>query len=171
MFAVATGLLSLSYAPALPAAHRPAVLSVRTAARQVAMLSFAGASYSGELPAFDNGAPLGLLEKDAAVVFGMLDLNYALFYGSVGIAGAIVGTKGAKALIDRTGRASFLLFFLAAVLFGSGLLMAYSGLPLILQTGLTGFRPLCGRAGAADGKSDDPREAAFWSPPASRVLV
>ena len=73
MIAITTGLLSLSYAPALPAVHRPAVLSVRTAARQVSMLSQAGASYVGELPAFDNGTPLGLLEKDAAVVFGMLD--------------------------------------------------------------------------------------------------
>ena len=47
------------------------------------------------------------------VVFGMLDLNYALFYGTVGVAGAVVGTKGAKVLIDRTGRASYLIFFLA----------------------------------------------------------
>ena len=155
------------------------------------------------------------------VVFGMLDLKYASFYGTVGIAGAIAGTKGAKvlfvhrapmlaslrrfslpllrpfsarsppvqpllftpscsppprppapcprvapcpranspnweaspapaqALIDKTGRASFLIFFLAAVLFGSGILMGATGVPLILNTGFTGFRPLCGRAGAA----------------------
>ena len=31
------------------------------------------------------------------VVFGMLDLKYASFYGCVGIIGAIAGTKGAKA--------------------------------------------------------------------------
>lgn len=54
-----------------------------------------------------------------------------------------------QALIERTGRASFLIFFLATVLFGSGVLMAASGVPLILDTGFTGFRPLCGRAGAA----------------------
>ena len=84
------------------------------------------------------------------VVFGMLDLNYALFYGTVGVAGAVVGTKGAKVLIDRTGRASYLIFFLAAVLLGSGVLMAATGVPQILQTGFTGFRPLCGRAGAAE---------------------
>jgi len=66
-----------------------------------------------------------------------------------GVAGAIVGTKGAKVLIERTGRASFLIFFLAAVLLGSGVLMAATGLPQILATGFTGFRPLCGRAGAA----------------------
>jgi len=83
------------------------------------------------------------------VVFGMLDLNYAIFYGLTGVAGAIVGTKGAKVLIERTGRASFLIFFLAAVLLGSGVLMAATGLPQILSTGFTGFRPLCGRAGAA----------------------
>ena len=83
------------------------------------------------------------------VVFGMLDVNYAFFYGATGVAGAIVGTKGAKVLIDRTGRASFLVFFLAAVLLGSGVLMAATGVPAILETGFTGFRPLCGRAGAA----------------------
>jgi len=83
------------------------------------------------------------------VVFGMLDLKYASFYGAVGVVGAIVGTKGAKVLIEKTGRASFLIFFLAAVLFGSGLLMAATGVPLIMEAGFTGFRPLCGRAGAA----------------------
>jgi hypothetical protein len=41
------------------------------------------------------------------VVFGMLDMEYALFYGSVGIVGAVVGTKGAKSILDRTGRASY----------------------------------------------------------------
>ena len=88
------------------------------------------------------------------VVFGMLDLEYALFYGTVGVLGAIVGTKGAKSLIERTGRASFLMFFLAAILFGSGLLMAYVGIPQVLKSGLTGFRPICGRAGAAAREGD-----------------
>ena len=88
------------------------------------------------------------------VVFGMLDLEYALFYGTVGVLGAIVGTKGAKSLIERTGRASFLIFFLAAILFGSGLLMAYVGIPQVLKSGLTGFRPICGRAGAAAREGD-----------------
>ena len=88
------------------------------------------------------------------VVFGMLDLEYALFYGTVGVVGAIVGTKGAKSLIERTGRASFLIFFLAAILFGSGLLMAYVGIPQVLKSGLTGFRPICGRAGAAAREGD-----------------
>ena len=88
------------------------------------------------------------------VVFGMLDLEYALFYGTVGVAGAIVGTKGAKSLIERTGRASFLIFVLAAILFGSGLLMAYVGIQQVLESGLTGFRPICGRAGAAAREGD-----------------
>lgn len=88
------------------------------------------------------------------IVFGMLDTQYALFYGSVGIIGAIVGTKGAKSILDRTGRASFLLFFLAAILLGSGVLMASTGLPQIVKTGLTGFRPVCGRSGAAERKFD-----------------
>jgi uncharacterized membrane protein YfcA len=89
------------------------------------------------------------------VVFGMLDLKYALFYGTFGgVAGAIVGTKGAKALIERTGRASYLIFFLAAILLGSGVLMAYAGIPQIIKSGLTGFRPICGLAGAAARKVD-----------------
>ena len=60
-----------------------------------------------------------------------------------------MGTKGAKTLLDRTGRASYLVFFLAAILLGSGVLMASTGVPQIMRTGLTGFRPICGRAGAA----------------------
>ncbi len=88
------------------------------------------------------------------IVFGMLEAGYAVFYGLVGVVGAIVGTKGAKALIERTGRASFLLFFLAAILLGSGLLMLATGTPQIMKTGLTGFRPLCGLAGAASRKAD-----------------
>jgi uncharacterized membrane protein YfcA len=88
------------------------------------------------------------------VVFGMLDLEYALFYGVVGVAGAIVGTKGAKSLIERTGRASFLIFVLAALLFGSGLLMGYVGIQQVIESGLTGFRPICGRAGAAAREGD-----------------
>ena len=66
----------------------------------------------------------------------------------MGVAGAIVGTKGAKTLLDRR-RASYLVFFLAAILLGSGVLMASTGVPQIMRTGLTGFRPICGRAGAA----------------------
>ena len=88
------------------------------------------------------------------LVLGMLDAEYALFYGSVGVCGALVGTKGAKALIDRTGRASFVLFFLATILLGSGVLMLASGAPAIMKSGLTGFRPLCGLAGAAARKID-----------------
>ena len=88
------------------------------------------------------------------IVFGMLDVPYALFYGCTGVLGAIVGTKGAKALLDRTGRASYLIFFLAAILLGSGVLMAGAGVPQILKTGFTGFRPICGRTGAAARKGD-----------------
>ena len=88
------------------------------------------------------------------IVFGMLEAQYALFYGAVGVVGAVVGTKGAKVLLDRTGRASFLLFFLAAILLASGVLMASTGVPQILRTGLTGFRPLCGRSGAASRRVD-----------------
>ena len=72
----------------------------------------------------------------------------------LGVAGAIVGTKGAKSLIERTGRASFLMFFLAAILFGSGLLMAYVGITQVLKSGLTGFQPICDRAGAAAREGD-----------------
>ena len=81
-------------------------------------------------------------------------LRYALFYGGVGVVGAIVGTKGAKVLIERSGRASFIVFFLAAILLGSGVLMLYAGAPQIMKTGFTGFRPLCGLAGAAARKHD-----------------
>ena len=89
------------------------------------------------------------------VVFGMLDTSYALFYGTFGgVLGAVVGTKGAKVLLDRTGRASYLVFFLAAILLASGVLMASTGVPQILRTGFTGFRPICGRTGAAARKGD-----------------
>ena len=89
------------------------------------------------------------------VVFGMLDTQYALFYGAFGgVLGAVIGTKGAKALLDRTGRASYLVFFLAAILLASGVLMAGTGIPQILRTGITGFRPICGRTGAAARKGD-----------------
>merc|ERR1719217_693772 len=71
------------------------------------------------------------------IIFGMLDVPYACFYGAAGVVGAIVGMTGAKAILDRTGRASYLLFFLAAILLGSGLLMAGAGVPQILKTGLT----------------------------------
>ena len=88
------------------------------------------------------------------IVFGMLDVPYALFYGAAGVLGAVVGTTGAKSLLDRTGRPSYLVFFLAAILLGSGVLMAGTGLPAIMRTGLTGFRPICGRTGAAARKGD-----------------
>mmetsp|Transcript_82970 Transcript_82970/g.165641 ORF Transcript_82970/g.165641 Transcript_82970/m.165641 type:complete len:103 (-) Transcript_82970:410-718(-) len=89
------------------------------------------------------------------VVFGMLDLQYALYYGIVGgVLGAIVGTKGAKVIVDRSGRASYLVFFLAFILLGSGVLMAGAGVPGIMRTGFTGFRPICGRTGAAARKGD-----------------
>ena len=88
------------------------------------------------------------------IVFGMLDLDYACFYGTVGIVGAVVGTKGAKVLLDRTGRASYLVFFLAFILLGSGVMMGAAGIPGILRTGFTGFRPICGRAGAAAREGD-----------------
>ena len=88
------------------------------------------------------------------VVFGMLDVPYALFYGGAGVVGAIIGTKGAKQILDRTGRASYLVFFLAAILLGSGVLMAAAGIPQIAKTGFTGFRPICGRTGAAAQKGD-----------------
>jgi len=83
------------------------------------------------------------------VVLGMLDTEYALYYMAWGVVGAVVGTGAAKKLIDWSGRASFLIFFLAAILFGSGLLMAGTGSVGLMHSGLTGFRPVCGRAGAA----------------------
>ena len=83
------------------------------------------------------------------IVLGMLDMEYAMFYGAVGIIGAIVGTGAAKKLIEMSGRASFIIFFLAAILLGSGVLMVVTGTPQIMKSGLTGFRPVCGRAGAA----------------------
>jgi len=83
------------------------------------------------------------------VVLGMLDMEYACYYGSVGIVGAIIGTGIAGKLVKATGRASFLVFFLAFILLGSGVLMAATGTPQLIRTGLTGFRPVCGRAGAA----------------------
>ena len=84
------------------------------------------------------------------IIFGMIDFEYALFYGLCGgVLGAVVGTKGAVALLKRTGRASLLLFFLAFILFGSGLLMVGTGSAQLLETGITGFRPLCGRTGKA----------------------
>ena len=88
------------------------------------------------------------------IVFGMLDMPYACFYGAAGVIGAVVGTKGAKVLLDKTGRASFLIFFLAAILLGSGVLMGAAGVPGIMRTGFTGFRPICGRTGAAARKGD-----------------
>jgi uncharacterized membrane protein YfcA len=83
------------------------------------------------------------------VIFGMLDRSFASWYAAVGVAGAIVGTKGAKALVERSGRASALIFILAGLLFGSGVLMASTGTVQLWRSGLTGFRSLCGRAGAS----------------------
>ena len=70
-------------------------------------------------------------------------------YGLVGVCGAVVGTKGAKALVEKTGRSSMLVFILAFLLFGSGALMLATGSVQLMRSGLTGFRSLCGRAGAA----------------------
>lgn len=83
------------------------------------------------------------------IIFGMLNKSFATFYGLVGVLGAIVGTKGAKALVQKLGRTSVLVFILAILLFGSGVLMVVTGSMQLSKTGLTGFRPLCGRAGAA----------------------
>eukprot|EP00308_Calcidiscus_leptoporus_P004460 CAMPEP_0119370574 /NCGR_PEP_ID=MMETSP1334-20130426/16928_1 /TAXON_ID=127549 /ORGANISM="Calcidiscus leptoporus, Strain RCC1130" /LENGTH=491 /DNA_ID=CAMNT_0007387667 /DNA_START=191 /DNA_END=1666 /DNA_ORIENTATION=+ len=84
------------------------------------------------------------------IVFGMIDAEYAIFFGLVGgVLGAIIGTKGARALLQRTGRASFIIFFLAGLLIGSGVLMVATGAVQLKATGFTSFRPLCGRAGNA----------------------
>ena len=84
------------------------------------------------------------------VIFGMIDMEYALFFGAVGgVLGAIVGTKGARVLLKRTGRPSLIVYCLAFILFGSGLLMLFTGSHQLLQSGVTGFRPICGRAGDA----------------------
>ena len=84
------------------------------------------------------------------IIFGMIDAEYALFFGTVGgVLGAIVGTKGAAVLLKKTGRPSFIIFFLAVLLIGSGLLMVGTGAVQLQQTGFTSFRPLCGRAGKA----------------------
>ena len=66
-----------------------------------------------------------------------------------GVLGAIVGTKGARVLLKRTGRPSLIVYCLAFILFGSGLLMLFTGSHQLLQSGVTGFRPICGRAGDA----------------------
>ena len=84
------------------------------------------------------------------IIFGMIDMEYALFFGCVGgVLGAIVGTKGARVILQRTGRASIIVFCLAFILLGSGLLMLYTGFVQLRVSGLTGFRPMCGRAGVA----------------------
>ncbi|KAG8463396.1 hypothetical protein KFE25_004907 [Diacronema lutheri] len=83
------------------------------------------------------------------IIFGMLDQSFASWYGLVGVCGAVVGTKGAKALVEKTGRSSMLVFILAFLLFGSGALMLATGSVQLMRSGLTGFRSLCGRAGAA----------------------
>lgn len=83
------------------------------------------------------------------IIFGMLDQSFASWYGMVGILGAIVGTKGAKVLVEKSGRTSLLIFVLAALLFLSGTLMLAVGSVQLWRSGLTGFRSLCGRAGAA----------------------
>ena len=88
------------------------------------------------------------------VIFGMLDQSFASWYAAVGVAGAIVGTSGARILVQRTGRSSGLIFILAFLLFASGALMASTGSVQLSRTGLTGFRPLCGRAGAAASHGD-----------------
>lgn len=85
------------------------------------------------------------------IIFGMIDTEYALFYGLCGgVLGAIVGTQGAGVLMRKTGRASIIVFFLAFILFGSGVLMVSTGSVQLLETGITGFRPVCGRVGKAE---------------------
>ena len=83
------------------------------------------------------------------MVFGMLDAQYATFYGCVGVVGALVGTKSAGALLKATGRTSIIVFFLASILLGSGVLMVATGVIQLQKVGITSFRPICGRAGAA----------------------
>ena len=39
------------------------------------------------------------------IVLGMLDLEYACYYGGIGVLGAIVGTGAAKKLIEMSRRA------------------------------------------------------------------
>ena len=64
--------------------------------------------------------------------------------------GSSSGCAGAsKKLIEMSGRASFLIFSLSFILLGSGVLMGVTGSIGLMKSGLTGFRPVCGRAGAA----------------------
>ena len=63
--------------------------------------------------------------------------------------GALVGTKSAGALLKATGRTSIIVFFLASILLGSGVLMVATGVIQLQKVGITSFRPICGRAGAA----------------------
>ena len=60
-----------------------------------------------------------------------------------------VGTKSAGALLKATGRTSIIVFFLASILLGSGVLMVATGVIQLQKVGITSFRPICGRAGAA----------------------
>jgi hypothetical protein len=84
------------------------------------------------------------------ILFGALETKFAIFYGAVGALGSLVGNKGAKAILDRTGRPSLGIYLLGFLLLSSGALMVVSGVPRLMQTGFTSFRPLCGRVGAAE---------------------
>ncbi|KAL1530561.1 hypothetical protein AB1Y20_001462 [Prymnesium parvum] len=88
------------------------------------------------------------------ILFGALETKFALFYGAVGALGSIVGNQAAKTVLDRTGRPSIGIFLLGFLLLGSGALMVVSGVPRLMQTGFTSFRPLCGRVGAAERTHD-----------------
>merc|ERR1719453_435333 len=74
MLAIISTILSVAFSPALVHVDRPALLPRRVASpTTMRSIATSGASNAGQLPAFDNGAPLGVVEKDASVVFGMLD--------------------------------------------------------------------------------------------------
>ena len=88
------------------------------------------------------------------LLFGALEPHFAAFYGGVGVLGSVVGNKAAKAILLRTGRPSLGIFLLAFLLLGSGVFMVVGGAPRLLHTGLTAFRPLCGRVGAAARSTD-----------------
>ena len=83
------------------------------------------------------------------VLFGALEPRHALFYGSVGALGSAVGNRVAKLLLDRMRRPSYLIFLLCFLLLSSGCLLVCTGVPRLMRTGFTAFRPLCGRVGAA----------------------
>jgi hypothetical protein len=83
------------------------------------------------------------------LLFGALEPRFAVFYGGVGCLGSVLGNRAAKTILLRTGRPSLGIFLLAFLLLGSGVFMVAGGAPRLMHTGLTAFRPLCGRVGAA----------------------